>query len=170
MTSREPPQERDLSAVDDRFARLQRFTPARIGLGQAGAAQPTAASLKFMLDHARARDAVHAALDFEGMAEALHARGWTPIHVRAPPAIGLNTCVAQISGESVASGRSLVESRRPSDVAVVAADGLSSSALQTNLLPTLEVCDRFCFVGASRSVRSFSSNRAASLSATRSVN
>ena len=53
------------------LARLRELTPARVALGLAGASLPTKALLEFTLDHARARDAVHAAFDAEGLAQGL---------------------------------------------------------------------------------------------------
>jgi ethanolamine ammonia-lyase small subunit len=57
---------------------LRDLTPARVGLGRAGASMPTQALLAFTLDHARARDAVHAAFDVAAIVSGLHHLGLEP--------------------------------------------------------------------------------------------
>ena len=78
----------------DLFAALRAATPARIGLGRAGAGLPTAPMLAFQLAHAKARDAVHAALDADRLAANLGpgaivvdsaARGTAPGVSNQPP-------------------------------------------------------------------------------------
>src|SRR5260370_15827824 len=54
---------------------LQDLTPARVALGRTGASLPTKALLEFTLDHARARDAVHAAFDVPAMVAGLDELG-----------------------------------------------------------------------------------------------
>jgi ethanolamine ammonia-lyase small subunit len=60
---------------------LRDLTPARVGLGRAGASLPTEALLDFTLDHARARDAVHAAFDVSGIISGLNDLGLAAIDV-----------------------------------------------------------------------------------------
>jgi ethanolamine ammonia-lyase small subunit len=60
---------------------LRALTPARVGLGRSGASLPTEALLDFTLDHARARDAVHAAFDVPAMILRLHDLGLEAIEV-----------------------------------------------------------------------------------------
>jgi ethanolamine ammonia-lyase small subunit len=136
----DPPDQNHQFVVADDLLALRRFTPARIGLGRTGSGQLTATSLQFMLDHARARDAVHAVLDFETLGQSLRERGWSVVRVHS--AAGdrteylrrpdLGRCLSPI-------GRPVFEDgMRGSDVAIVAADGLSALAIETNLVPVLD--------------------------------
>src|SRR3954466_8893324 len=54
---------------------LRSLTPARVALGRTGASLPTQALLNFTLDHARARDAVHAPFDPAAIVAGLDAIG-----------------------------------------------------------------------------------------------
>lgn len=60
---------------------LREFTPARVALGRTGGALPTQAVLEFALDHARARDAVHAVFDAAALIAALGTLGLDAIGV-----------------------------------------------------------------------------------------
>src|SRR5262249_44174055 len=62
---------------------LRSLTPARVALGRSGASLPTKPLLDFTLDHARARDAVHAAFDVERMIAELGAFGLPVIEARS---------------------------------------------------------------------------------------
>jgi ethanolamine ammonia-lyase small subunit len=62
---------------------LRKLTQARVGLGRAGASLPTTALLEFTLDHARARDAVHAAFDAPALIAALGDLGLEAFDVKS---------------------------------------------------------------------------------------
>ena len=55
---------------------LREMTDARIALGRAGAGQPTKVAQRFLLDHARARQAVWSPLDEAGLCAALASAGF----------------------------------------------------------------------------------------------
>jgi ethanolamine ammonia-lyase small subunit len=121
-------------AVRDPWDALRAATTARVALGRAGAALPTAALLAFELDHARARDAVHQALDVDALASALGA-GRDVLRVRSAandratyllrPDLG-----RRLSDESRAELDA--RARTPCDVAIVVADGLSALGVQSH--------------------------------------
>jgi ethanolamine ammonia-lyase small subunit len=140
MMPDDPPDESDQLVVADGLARLRRFTPARIALGRAGSGQLTATGLQFMLDHARARDAVHAALDFEAIGQSLRERDWSVVHVRSAAGDRTEYLRRPDLGRRLSPiGCPVFEDwMRGSDVAIVAADGLSALAIETNLLPVLD--------------------------------
>jgi ethanolamine ammonia-lyase small subunit len=114
---------------------LRELTPARVGLGRAGISMPTRALLEFTLDHARARDAVHAAFDVSGLTAGLAELGLHPLQVcsRAGsrkdylrrPDLGRTLDPASrqlLAGEGGGVGR----------LAIVVGDGLSPSAVNAH--------------------------------------
>lgn len=118
------------------WARLRQATPARIGLGRAGAGLPTAQMLEFQFAHARARDAVHRPLDVARLEQDLspflvqRARSNAPdrdSYLRRPD-LG-----RQLGQELPKPGQSF-------DVAYVIADGLSAGAVQTHAAPVFLAC------------------------------
>src|SRR5450756_105120 len=62
---------------------LRALTPARVALGRSGASMPTEALLAFTLDHARARDAVHAAFDASALIAGLGELGFEAFDVHS---------------------------------------------------------------------------------------
>ncbi|PXX41401.1 ethanolamine ammonia-lyase subunit EutC [Undibacterium pigrum] len=119
---------------------LRQFTQARIALGRAGVSLPTGAQLDFQLAHARARDAVHKALDVATLAQALQQAGHESLHVNSA-AHDRNTYLQRPD-----LGRRLNEEARQhlgqlsspaTDLAIVIADGLSAPAVAQNALPFL---------------------------------
>ncbi|MFZ6873961.1 ethanolamine ammonia-lyase subunit EutC [Undibacterium sp. Di27W] len=123
------------------WAALRQFTQARIALGRAGVSVPTGAQLAFQLAHARARDAVHQALDVSELAQALQQAGYESLHVNSA-AHDRNSYLQRPD-----LGRRLNEASRqhlqqlsspPADLAIVIADGLSAPAVAQNALPLLE--------------------------------
>ncbi len=112
--------------------RLGALTQARVLLGRAGQGLPTGALLDFQLDHARARDAVHAALEPSGFAEAV-----------GHPVIEVRSC-ARDRGEYLKRpdlGRLLnpddaVQLPATGDeLAIIVADGLSATAVHSHAAP-----------------------------------
>jgi ethanolamine ammonia-lyase small subunit len=133
----------------DPWLALRQFTAARIALGHTGVSQPTAAQLDFQLAHARARDAVHTALDGEALARQIEA-AWPEagtclaLHSAAPdrlvylqrPDLGRRL---DESSRALAAARRPGAAARPYDIAFVVADGLSSLAVALNAAPFLAV-------------------------------
>jgi len=114
---------------------LRNLTPARVGLGRAGASLPTSALLEFTLDHARARDAVHAEFDISAIAAGLDALGLRTLQVSSCAQSREDYLRRPDLGRKldVASQNLLVSGRRGlCDVAVVIGDGLSPSAVNAH--------------------------------------
>lgn len=132
----------DPIGTSDPWQALRQFTAARIALGHTGVSQPTAAQLDFQLAHARARDAVHLALDGAALARDIEA-AWP----EAGPCLALHSAAADRHAylQRPDLGRRLDESSRALaarhagsfDIAFVVADGLSSLAVAQHAAPFL---------------------------------
>ncbi len=119
---------------------LKNLTPARVGLGRSGASLPTEALLEFTLDHARARDAVHAVFDVFAIMQGLGDLGLpasevaSRVHDRKEylkrPDLGrMLDAASQKLLEGCAGG-----SRR---VAIVIGDGLSPAAVNAHAVEVI---------------------------------
>jgi ethanolamine ammonia-lyase small subunit len=122
----------------DPWAKLARWTPARIALGRSGASLPTREVLGFALAHARARDAVHAPFHAEAIAHVLAALGLEALEVASEateralylrrPDYGRR--LAPASRERLARRQA-----QPADLALVVGDGLSAAAVHAHAVP-----------------------------------
>ena len=117
--------------VRDPFHRLRDATSARIGLGRAGQGMPTTPMLAFQLAHARAQDAVHAALDIAVIAASL---GRDVVVVESAAANREAYLRDPDLGRRLGNGASSLTAG-DRDLAIVIADGLSATAANTYAAP-----------------------------------
>ncbi|TBW35215.1 ethanolamine ammonia-lyase subunit EutC [Siculibacillus lacustris] len=116
--------------VDDGFAALRRMTRARIGLGRAGDALPNAPLLAFQMAHAKARDAVHGAVDLDRLTADLAPH---PVIRVESAALDRATYLRRPDlGRRLAAGAAERLPAGPFDVAVVIGDGLSAAAVDAH--------------------------------------
>lgn len=122
------------------WTHLRRHTPARIALGRTGISLPTPEHLSFQMAHARARSAVHHAIDLSKLAQDLTRFGATvEVHSAAadrPTYLQRPDLGRRLARESAA--KLAAEVKGPFDVAYVIADGLSAFAIEKNIMPFLE--------------------------------
>lgn len=142
--NRKPVPDTETAITENPWSFLRRHTSARIGLGRAGISQPTAHHLAFQLDHARARDAVHAPLDLAQLEADLASTGIESVRVRS--AAGDRRSYLQrpdlgrrLDGDSARQLAELGASfDGPPELAFVIADGLSALAVQRHAVPFLQ--------------------------------
>jgi ethanolamine ammonia-lyase small subunit len=114
---------------------LRALTPARVGLGRAGASMPTEALLEFTLDHARARDAVHAAFDVFSIISGLGGLGLQPVQVSSRAQDRKDYLRRPDRGRMLdPPSRHLLanDGGGPCQLAIVVGDGLSPSAVNAH--------------------------------------
>lgn len=126
---------------------LRSLTPARVALGRSGASVPTRALLDFTLDHARARDAVHAVFDAPRLVADLRALGLIVTEARSQAVDRRDYLRRPDLGRQLDAGSVELLARHASELcqlALVIGDGLSAAAvhahavaLVSHLLPLL---------------------------------
>ncbi|MGR5287589.1 ethanolamine ammonia-lyase subunit EutC [Vibrio maritimus] len=139
------------SVVTSPWQQLRSLTSARIALGRTGNSIPTDALLSFQLDHAQAMDAVHCALDIQalkieleqlpmlqsvasGEVQVVESKITDRLMYLQRPDLG-----RQLSDASWAQLKKQAStSQTQPDLAIVIADGLSSTAIQNHAAPFLE--------------------------------
>ena len=116
---------------------LRAATPARIALGRAGHALPTAELLDFRLAHARARDAVHGNLDSAGV---VRQTGLACTVLRsAAPSRTTYLRRPDLGRQLDRASRDLVRPAAKGTVWVIC-DGLSALAVHRHAAPLLAAC------------------------------
>ncbi|MFC0408239.1 ethanolamine ammonia-lyase subunit EutC [Roseomonas elaeocarpi] len=120
------------------WARLREATGARIGLGRRGDAPPVAEVLALQLAHARARDAVHRAMDWAAVEAALSPAPLLRVHSAAPDRA---TYLRRPDlGRRLAPEAAALLSLAERQVVFVLADGLSAAAVEAQAVPLLQAC------------------------------
>ncbi len=117
--------------MTDPWERIRPLTAARIGLSRSGGSLATAPLLALRLAHARARDAVHAALD----EAALQAECGPALVVSSAARDRAEFLLRPDLGRRLAPDMHL--ERGEHDLALVLADGLSATAVQRHAPPVL---------------------------------
>lgn len=138
----EQPAARTAAELDgaDAWAELRRSTPARLGLRRTGASIATGPVLELRLAHARARDAVHDALDVVQLAADLGACGLEVLQVESRATDRQSYLMRPDLGRTLApeSLATLQPRAQGYDVVFVVADGLSARAVQAHAAPVLQ--------------------------------
>jgi ethanolamine ammonia-lyase small subunit len=129
----------DLPAGDDLWRGLRRLTAARIGMRRSGASLATGPLLDLKLAHARARDAVHEALDTTKLAADLTGLDVEIIQIASAAEGQQQYLMRPDLGRRLAPDAEAVLARHAAryDVAFVVTGGLSARAVQAHAQPTL---------------------------------
>lgn len=126
----------------DSWQALRQFTDARIALGRAGHALPTAAVMAFQLSHAQARDAVGQAADFAGVEAGLRDLGFgvQQLHSQAadrPAFLQRPDLGRLLAADSQQRLQALQPELAGYEVVFVVGDGLSAWAVERHAVPLL---------------------------------
>lgn len=126
------------------FDKLRNLSQARIMLGRAGASLPTKHLLQFRFDHARARDAVYASIDYTSIAQRIEKLGLKTIVLNS------NADTREYYLQNPNSGRHLSKKSKvelaksqglntsENLISLTICDGLSAIAVNNHIVPVLE--------------------------------
>ncbi len=126
----------------DPWLGLRRFTSARIALGRTGGSQRMETVLDFRLSHARARDAVMAPFNLDGVADRLAAAGLAT-HRLATGVADKKTYLVRpdrgrhLDAASAASLAGLAPAWGSRDLAIIISDGLAAQAAERHPIATV---------------------------------
>lgn len=122
------------AALARHWAQLAELTPARVALGRSGASLPTREVLRFGLAHAQARDAVHEPFRAGDIARDLEALSLETIAAESAARTRQDYLRRPDLGRGLSPESRVVLAARHGafDLAIVVADGLSSTAVHQN--------------------------------------
>ncbi len=124
----------------DAWAHLRQHTAARIAIGRCGGSLPTYEWLRFRLDHARARDAVHFDFDPCKLAARIHATRTETLVIGTLAADRMTYLQRPDLGRRLNEESKAILHRVSGDcdLAIIVSDGLSSMAVERHAPPLLE--------------------------------
>ena len=129
--------------MSESLKKLKDFTTARVALGRSGHSIPSKAHLKFRLDHAEAKDAVHLPIDYSKIEEFLAKEGVDFVTLTSKAGTREVYLQRPDLGREVdtRSKEILSDIKKPDsgcDIALVIEDGLSAKAIHEQAIPFLQ--------------------------------
>ena len=133
-----------VSPSHDPWVGLRRYTAARIALGRTGGSQRMDTVLDFRLSHARARDAVMAPFDLEGIAGRFAAAGFDTHRIATAVADKKTYLVRPDLGRRIDDSSrtalcSLASAWGKRDLAIIVSDGLAAQAAERHAVETVSL-------------------------------
>jgi len=121
---------------------IREYTPARLSLGSTAESISTHEHLRFQLDHALARDAVHAELDIAMLSRGLAERNLQTLTLHSAVQQGRREYLRRpdLGRKLNAPSRKLLQQlhQPPPDILFIIADGLSSLAVERHALALID--------------------------------
>jgi len=126
----------------DPWISLKAYTNARIALGRAGVSIPIKENLQFNLAHALARDAVYATLDYTSLIDGLSKLSMPILLLKSKCSTRIEYLQRPDFGRKLhdKSINQILETNfNSSNISIIIADGLSSSAINEHIVPVLNL-------------------------------